>query len=150
MAELVTLDSSILVKLFILEEGSEAAARLVSDRVAANDTIVAPSWAWAEVGNALARRARPPMVTRRDADALWHEFLDMPITYLDDVGIRERTWQIARELDLPALYDAAFMAVTELAPGPAERTFWTADSAFIRQLGPKRPSYVRELSELEG
>lgn len=137
------------MKLFIVEEGSESAARLVSDRVAANDTIVAPSWAWAEVGNTLARRARPPIVTRRDADALWREFVDMPITYLDDVGIRERTWQIARDLDLPATYDAAFMAVTELAPGPATRTLWTADEAFVRRLGRRRPSYVRRLSELE-
>lgn len=146
MAELVTLDSSVLVKLFIREEGSDAAARLVTDRVEANDPIVAPSWAWAEVGSALARRLGA--LAKRDADALWHGFLDLPIVYVDDHAIRDRAWEIARAFDMPTLYDAAFMAVTELAAGPAARTFWTADGELVRRLGPRRPSYVRELSEL--
>ena len=147
MAELVTLDSSVLVKLFIHEDGSDAAARLVADRVEANDPIVAPSWAWAEVGSTLARRLRT--LAERDADALWHGFLDLPIVYLDDHTIRDRAWEIARAFDMPTLYDAAFMAVTELAAGPAARTFWTADEELVRRLGSRRPSYVRELSELD-
>jgi predicted nucleic acid-binding protein len=148
VAELVTLDSSVLVKLFIREEGSDAAARLVADRVEANDPIVAPSWAWAEVGSALARRLRAPAVAARDANALWHGFLGLPIVYVDDRAIRDRAWEIARAFDMPTLYDAAFMAVTELAPGPADRTFWTADAELVRVLGRRRPSYLRELSEL--
>jgi len=147
VAELVTLDSSVLVKLFIHEDGSDAAARLVADRVEANDPIVAPSWAWAEVGSTLARRLRA--LAERDADALWHGFLDLPIVYVDDHAIRDRAWEIARAFDMPTLYDAAFMAVTELAAGPAARTFWTADGELVRRLGPRRPSYVRELSELD-
>ena len=147
MAELVTLDSSVLVKLFIREDGSDAAARLVADRVEANDPIVAPSWAWAEVGSTLARRLCA--LAERDADALWHGFLDLPIVYVDDHAIRDRAWEIARAFDMPTLYDAAFMAVTELAAGPAARTFWTADGELVRRLGPRRPSYVRELSELD-
>jgi predicted nucleic acid-binding protein len=147
VAELVTLDSSVLVKLFIHEDGSDAAARLVADRVEANDPIVAPSWAWAEVGSTLARRLRA--LAESDADALWHGFLDLPIVYVDDHAIRDRAWEIARAFDMPTLYDAAFMAVTELAAGPAARTFWTADGELVRRLGPRRPSYVRELSELD-
>lgn len=147
MAELVTLDSSVLVKLFVREDGSDAAARLVGDRVEANDPIVAPSWAWAEVGSTLARRLRA--LAERDADALWHGFLELPIVYVDDHAIRDRAWEIARAFDMPTLYDAAFMAVTELAAGPAARTFWTADEELVRRLGPRRPSYVRELSELD-
>lgn len=148
MAELVTLDSSVLVKLFIREDGSDAAARLVADHVEANDPIVAPSWAWAEVGSTLARRLRAAGVAERDANALWHEFLDLPIVYVDDHAIRDRAWEIARTLDMPTLYDAAFMAVTELAAGPAARTFWTADGELVRRLGRARPPYLRELSEL--
>jgi predicted nucleic acid-binding protein len=149
VAELVTFDSSVLVKLFIRERDSDTAARLVTEHVEANDTIVAPSWAWAEVGSTLARRLRAPAVSERDARARWRDFLDLPIAYLDDVMIRDRSWEIARAFDLPTLYDAAFMAVTELAPGPVERTLWTADAALVRLLGRKRPSYVRELSELD-
>lgn len=148
MAELVTFDSSVLVKLFIREQDSETATRLVTERVEANDTIVAPSWAWAEVGSTLARLLRGPAVSERDAGARWRDFLELPIVYLDDAMIRDRSWEIARGFDLPTLYDAAFMAVTEVAPGPAERTLWTADAALVRRLGPRRPSYVRELSEL--
>jgi len=62
VAELLTLDSSVIVKLFIREDGSDAAARLVAEHVEANDPIVAPSWAWAEVGTTLARRLRASAV----------------------------------------------------------------------------------------
>jgi len=149
VAELLTLDSSVIVKLFIREDGSDAAARLVADHVEANDPIVAPSWAWAEVGTTLARRLRASAVAERDANAFWHGFLDLPIVYVDDYAIRDRAWEIARAFDMPTLYDAAFMAVTELAAGPAARTFWTADAALIRSLGRRRPPYVRELRELD-
>jgi len=69
--------------------------------------------------------------------------------YVDDYAIRDRAWEIARAFDMPTLSDAAFMAVTELAAGPAARTFWTADAALIRSLGRRRPPYVRELRELD-
>lgn len=147
MAELVAFDSSVLVKLFIQEHDSAAAARLVAEHVEANDTIVAPSWAWAEVGSTLVRRLGEP-VAEPDARARWHDFLEIPIAYLDSASIRDRSWEIARAFQLPTLYDAAFMAVTELAPGPVQRTLWTADAAFVRRLGPRRPSYMRELREV--
>lgn len=147
MAELVVFDSSVLVKLFILEEGSDAAATIFAGHVEANDTVVAPSWAWAEVGSILTRRLRQPAVAKRDASEAWHRLLDLPIDYVDDRAVRERAWELARAFDLPTLYDAAFMAVTEVARGPAQRSFWTADADLVRRLGQRRPSYVRQLSD---
>lgn len=148
MAELVSLDTSVLVKLFIDEDGSEAAERLFAAHVAANDPIVAPSWAWAEAGSVLARHAHQRSLDPAAARSLWDTFLDLPLTYIDGRDVRERTWEIARAFGLPSMYDAAFMAVVEVAAGPAERTFWTADRELVRLLGTRRPSYVRELSEL--
>lgn len=149
VAELVVFDSSVLLKLFILEEDSDTAAQLVTQHLEAHDHVVAPSWAWAEVGSTLARRLRARATPEPEAMTSWRRFLELPIDYLDDRAIRERTWEIARAFDLPTLYDAAFMAVTEVAPGPPERSFWTADEDLVRRLGRRRPAYVRLLSELD-
>jgi predicted nucleic acid-binding protein len=148
MSRLVTLDSSVLVKLVIDEEGSELAERLVHAQLDANDPIVAPGWAWAEVGSALRRHVRRAAIPAERATDLWRLFLEVPVMYLDEPAIRERTWSIAVEYGLPTLYDATFLAVTELAAGPAERSFWTADAELVRRLGRRRPTYVHLLSEL--
>jgi hypothetical protein len=54
---------------------------------------------------------------------------------------------VAAEYDLATLYDAAFLACTEVAPGAEEATreYWTADTALVRQLGARKPAYVRQL-----
>ena len=59
----------------------------------------------------------------------------------------ERAWQISCPHDLPTLYDAAFLAVAEMA---AEATgevceFWTADERLVNSLLGSHP-YVRLLA----
>jgi len=148
MSELLTLDASVLVKLLVREDQSDLARQLFRSHLEANDEIVAPSWAWAEVGSTLLKKARQGTVPAPELEELWQRFTLLPLTYVDDPPIRERAWAIATDYGLPTLYDAAFLAVTELAPGPLQRTFWTADADLIRTLRPRRPSYVRELREL--
>jgi predicted nucleic acid-binding protein len=78
---------------------------------------------------------------------LWDHFLDLPIEYVDDHVLRSRAWKMAQQWRLPTLYDAAFLACTELVPAArdAERQFWTSDRELLRSLGTPRPAYVREL-----
>jgi predicted nucleic acid-binding protein len=82
-----------------------------------------------------------------DAVAIWLAFLDLPIEYVDLPGLRVRAWEIAERTELPTLYDAAFLACTEVAPAdePAAREFWTADAELLDYLGVNRPAYVRQL-----
>lgn len=149
MSELVTLDASVLVKLLVKEDDSDLAGELLVSHLEAKDEIVVPCWAWAEVGSSFLKKARQGVVPASQLEELWQRFALLPLTYyVDDPPIRERAWAIANAYGLPTLYDAAFLAVTELAPGPVQRTFWTADAELVRMLGSRRPSYVRELREL--
>lgn len=56
-----------------------------------------------------------------------------------------RTWEIAARHDLSTIYDAAYLACTEVAPGQPGiiREFWTTDETLVRSLGATLPEYVR-------
>jgi len=148
---LLCLDSSVLVKSLVPEEpraASEAADSLVQ-RGLRDARLVAPTWAWAEVGSVLLQKVRRRLVSPEAGDALWTRFLGLPIEFLDSIAMRQRAWEIARRYGLLTLYDACFLACTELALAEpdAERQFWTADRRFVLDLGSSRPSYVRLIGE---
>ena len=149
MTEVLCLDANVLVKLLVLEYPPElnAAARRLLDQVDAGAVLVAPAFAWAEVGSALRKKARTGELTETRTREHWDAFLSYGIEYLDSPEIRLRAWEIAADYGLPTLYDAAFLACTELAPveEPGSREFWTADGTLLQQLGDRRPSYVHRL-----
>ncbi|MGH2351569.1 MAG: type II toxin-antitoxin system VapC family toxin [Chloroflexota bacterium] len=143
------LDTSVLIMFLTAEEPkalSEAAARLVL-RGLRGARLVAPAWVWAEVGSVLRKKVRQGLLGQSQAAELWDRFGQLPIEFLDSPALRTRAWEIAEQYGLSTLYDAAFLACTEVAaaPGIAERGFWTADANLLRQLGEGRPPYVCEL-----
>lgn len=109
--------------------------------------LVAPAFSWAEVGSALRKKLRTGELTEADGRDSWQDFLTRPIVYLDTPQIRARAWEITDQYNLPTLYDAAYLACTELADveDPGEREFWTADDRLLAQLGDPLPPYVRQL-----
>jgi predicted nucleic acid-binding protein len=144
---LVCLDTSVLIKVLETEEHSDDARRLVDEAVADGARVVAPAFAWAEVGSVLRKKLRAGVLQSDDADILWRSFLILMVDYVDGPAVRARAWRVAAEYDLATLYDAAFLACTEVAPAGTEamREFWTADAALVRQLGARKPAYVRQL-----
>ncbi|MHB8576640.1 MAG: type II toxin-antitoxin system VapC family toxin [Dehalococcoidia bacterium] len=145
------LDSDVLIKYLVPEERDDlnrAARRLVGEGVA-RGRIVAPAFAWAEIGSVLRKKFRQGYLKSAAASTAWDVFCDLPMDFVDTPSMRIRAWEIAMRNALPTLYDASFMACAEIAPGPddAERRFWTADETLIRALGANRPAYVRHLSE---
>ena len=150
--ELFCLDTSVWIKFLVPEEPpeqQEAAEQLVLRAVTAG-RLVAPAWTWAEVGSVLRKKVRQSLLRQDQADELWVRFGQLPIDFVDTPVLRARAWEIAEQYTLPTLYDAAFLACTEvaLASEPATRQFWTADRDLLRQLGTARPGYVRQLGEI--
>lgn len=134
-----------IVKHLVYEDGSDLATELVSGALARGERLVAPAWAWSEVGSALRGRVARHQLLAREAESQWRAYLQLPIEFRDGREIRERSWNIAARFDLPTLYDAAFLACVEIVAGPEAAEFWTADRQLLRQLGARRPAYVREL-----
>ncbi|MEK6620545.1 MAG: type II toxin-antitoxin system VapC family toxin [Chloroflexota bacterium] len=144
---LLCLDASVVVKYLTAEAGHPEAAELIRSALESDAILVAPSWAWAEVGSTLRKKSRTKHLTRHEAQLSWSRFLRLPIEFIDDDVLRRRSWEIADEFGLPSMYDAAYLACTETAyagPDPT-RELWTADRELLRQLGSRRPAYIREL-----
>lgn len=149
MSSYICLDTSVLVKVLVKEEDSEKATALMQRIIQDGQLIVLPSFAWAEVGTVLRQKRRSNYLSVREADELWLEFRQFPgIEYLSDNSVMDSAYKISRRFDMPTLYDAAFLAVTELV---GERTgerceFWTADERLINLLN-GRMDYVQHLKE---
>lgn len=144
----VCLDSGIWIKFLTEEEPaelSEAAADLVQ-QLLNTSRLVAPAFAWAEVGSVLRKKVRQGELPFERAAARWREFSALPITFRDALQLRMRAWDIAERYNLPTLYDAAFLACIEVEPGSASREFWTVDLVLGRSLQPDPPPYLRILA----
>ena len=122
-------------------------ARELTERALRTGRVVSPGFGWAEFGTALRKYVRAGLLPAARAERAWAHYWSLPIEFFDTPAMRARGWAMADQFRLPTLYDAAFLACTELAPAPAgaEREFWTADAHLLRQLGDARPDYVREL-----
>jgi len=144
------LDTSVLVKYFSPDEQELAATSLVDTALRSGVPLTAPFWFWAEIGSVLRKKLRAGLLLPRQASAIWDAVQQLPIDFYDDPAMRQRAWEIADRFKLPTLYDAAFLACTELAPAleGAQREFWTADAQLLRHLGAEKPAYVRDLREL--
>lgn len=141
------LDTSVLVKVLVPEEGSAEATALLRRIVSGGHRLVAPAFAWAEVGTVLRKKVKAGLLSESEADARWARFLSLSIDYLEDRRIQEITWEIAAKFNLAGMYDAAFLAVSEVSAGDTCNAveFWTADRELVQSLGQEPPEYVRLL-----
>jgi predicted nucleic acid-binding protein len=144
--DVVCLDAGVWIKAVTSEELTDQAITLVAESVS-QCQLVAPAFCWAEVGSALRKKVRLRWLTADQAEDAWSDFQAMTVAFLDSAAIRARAWELAAHFGQSTLYDAAYMACTELAHG-GSRTFWTADDELLRGLGNGRPTYVRHLREL--
>lgn len=134
MSRTLCLDSSVLVKLVVPESGSTQAR----DLAVSADKLVAPAFAWAEVGSALLKQVRMGLVTLDEAERAWTLLLALNVQYRDDAEIRREAWRLASLYDLPTLYDAAFLAVANLEEGDG-CDFWSADRSLLARLDGRHP-----------
>lgn len=138
------IDTSVWIPYLVPEQYQAQAKILMDEALSQNIRIVAPTFAWAEVGSVLRKKTRAGSIIIQEAQEIFEDFCELPIDYIETEAIRVRAWQIAADYGLPTLYDAVFLACAE----SFSAEFWTADIAMIRQLAP-RPSYVRELTEIK-
>ena len=142
MPRVLCLDSSVLIPYLTPEDNSDKAEVLVLDAISMSLRLVAPCFAWAEVGSVLRKKVRRGLLTHDESLACFEDFQQLPLEFIDTSELRVRAWVIASQHDLTTLYDAAFLACSELCGAE----FWTADQVLINSLSPC-PDYVCSLSE---
>lgn len=142
MPKVLCLDSSVLIPYLTPEGNSEKAEILILNAISTSIRLVAPCFAWTEVGSVLRKKVRRDLLTVEESLACFEDFQELPLEFIDHSDLRSKAWDIASQHDLPTLYDAAFLACSELCGAE----FWTADQVLINSLSPC-PGYIRSLSE---
>ncbi len=143
MTRVLCLDTSVWIPYLVPETYQLEARVIVEEALSLSIPLVAPAFAWAEVGSVLRKKTRMGVITTEEALGFFEDFCELPIDYIEEEAIRVRSWEIAEQYRLLTLYDAAFLACAEMTSAE----FWTADAALVRQLTP-RPSYLREIGDI--
>jgi predicted nucleic acid-binding protein len=139
------------VKALVPEEGSAQAMDLLREAVSSGSRLIAPAFAWAEVGTVLVKKMKAGLITDTEATIAWDRFVSLSIDYLQDASVLQAAWDISLRYQFPTMYDASFLAVcdrvAEESRGSLE--FWTADIQLVRDLGSSPPPYMKLLKGVE-
>lgn len=125
--EAVVVDASVALKLLLLEEESLAVHQQWDRWVAQDVEIVGPFLLAYEVLSVLRGKVFRGDLPREAGEAATAAFLGQGIALLHPEGVEQKAWELATGLNLPTVYDAAYLALAEIL----ECELWTAD----RRLG---------------
>lgn len=139
---MICADSSVAAKWFFAEEHAAQASALLHDALGAAEPLVAPLLLPSEVANVIRQRMRQGELDRAAARAVLARFLAIPISLQAPPTLYDRALVLADEYNLPAVYDAHYVALAELLGA----TLWTADQRLLRTLGGRLP-FVRWLAD---
>ena len=139
---MICADASVAVKWILDEERSDRARALYSAAVQTSEPIVSPPLLPLEVTNILRQRMRT-----RDGLSLvaatqhLDDFLALAIEYHNPNGLHYQALVLADVLDLPATYDAHYLALAE----HLGCELWTDDLRLVRRVS--RLFFVRWIGD---
>ncbi|HVC82743.1 MAG TPA: type II toxin-antitoxin system VapC family toxin [Chloroflexota bacterium] len=139
---MICVDASLAAKWVLPEEYSKEALALYRASANAGESIVAPTLLPYEVTNILRLRTSRAALSLADARTLLTRFLAFPVLLQSSSSLHERALNLAARFDLPATYDAHYLALAEQAACP----FWTDDRRLLRQLNGRAP-YARWIGD---
>jgi predicted nucleic acid-binding protein len=102
----IVLDASVLIKLYINEEGSRRAVAAVKKA----EALVAPDLLWSEAGNILWKYVRRGDLDLDAAQSMLRDMLQMPIVITPSSGLVEQAFEIATQADR-TVYDSLYLAL---------------------------------------
>ena len=124
MSRLVV-DASVLIKLFINEDGSRAAAAAITKA----DALFAPDLLWAEAGNILGKYVRRGELTAADADAIMSDMLQMPFEITPSRDLAQAALELATTTDR-TVYNCLYLT----AAVQLKAVMLTADERLVNAL----------------
>lgn len=124
MSKLV-LDASVLIKLYINEDGSRRAVNAVKHA----DALLAPDLLWAETGNILWKYARRGELDADAATAMLGDMLQMPIVVTASAELMPLALELAMQTDR-TVYDCLYLALAVQTKG----VMLTADERLVNAL----------------
>jgi predicted nucleic acid-binding protein len=116
-------DASFVIRLITLPPENSSYFALWEQWVTTGTEIVAPSLLLYEVSNGLYRQAAAGLFTFKEAAQFLQAASILPIALHQDNVLHQRSCSLAQQLNLPATYDAHYLALSERLSAE----FWTCD-----------------------
>jgi predicted nucleic acid-binding protein len=121
----VVVDSSVAIKWFLNEPGSEESRALLVN----GGALLAPDFLLAEVANGLRRQERRGTISASNVDDAVGELADVFAELSSTASLIQPALQLSQQLD-HSVYDCLFLAMRNLRGAPLV----TADAAFVAKV----------------
>ncbi|MBM3234681.1 type II toxin-antitoxin system VapC family toxin [Candidatus Poribacteria bacterium] len=139
----VCVDASLAVKWVVKESYDEEAAALLEKWRIDKVELIAPAFFEVEVDSIIRKKVvSRKTLTASEGDIAFELLQHLSIKILNLPNQRQRAWELAKELDLPTIYDATYLALSFLRGCE----FWTADEKLYNSVKNKLP-FVKWLGE---
>lgn len=112
-----------MIQTLVEEEYSDQARALVAQIADQKISVITPSLFQYELVSILRKLSHRKIISVNDGEAYLAKLLLYPMTLVFDDALHRRAYEIASQLNLPAAYDAQYLAVAERY----ECEFWTSD-----------------------
>ncbi len=137
----VCVDAGLVIKLVTQEPDSEQVDALFAGWQSQKARLIAPAFAVAEIDSVLRQKVHRGQLSPEAADRSFAAACQVPLRTPVIKGHRQRTWEIAKAFQFPQAYDAAYLALADLAGCE----FWTADQKLYERVN-GRLAFVRHIS----
>jgi predicted nucleic acid-binding protein len=146
MKSAMVVDTSIVLKWVLDEPDSATALALLTRWMREGTVIQAPALLTYEVANALYQRVRKGEMTAEKARKALEDVLlpELELNFLEYTELGKRAITLAQQYNLPATYDAHYLALAE----HQKCDYWTADTRLWNAIGGKLP-WVHRLSDYQ-
>lgn len=110
---MICIDASFIVPLVTSNNSGSSFDQQWNQWQASNTIIVAPTLMIYEVSNALYRYSKAGQITQQEAEQLLERALNLDIRLYGDADLHRQALKIAQRYNLPATYDAHYLALAE-------------------------------------
>jgi len=128
-------DASVAAKWVLPEEYSDQALALYRDCDQSNVVVAVPPHLPIEVINIIRRRVVRGLITHAEGQEILRTFTQFSVRLVIPPGLYEEAFNLADAFNLPAVYDAHYVALAKLL----DCDLWTADERLLNTLGDKLP-----------
>ena len=133
---MIVVDASVAAKLVLTDEPhADKALALTRDSLSRAEPLVAPTLLPSEVTHVLRQRVRRTGMPLPTARQILADFLALAITLAAPANLCDRALELADQHNLPAAYDAHYVALAQLLACD----LWTADQRLVNAVARPLP-----------
>ncbi len=135
---MICIDAGLAIRRVVFPE-DETVQKLWDSWEEGEQEVYAPSLLFYEVTNALYRYQHQELLSAKTVDIALEAALSLPVRLVSDPALHRRAKALAERYQLPATYDAHYLALAERL----ECELWTADQRMAQALAPFKLDRIR-------